>query len=205
MIDIALIGFDLDIIDLIETSPSYRLKGFIDVADISRDLNIMDIKYLGRDEDWNEILKNNAQLKLVIAMDVPKIRKQIYDKYDKNIIVTLVSSLSHISKRASIGIGCIIQHSVNVMPYSKIGNGCSLNVNSAIHHESTLGDFSILAPGALVLGRANIGDQVYIGAGAIIKQNCTVGSNSTVGAGAVVVSDIPENSTVVGVPSNRFL
>jgi len=203
--NIALIGFDLDIIDLIETNPLFNLYGFIDVRDVSKDLNINDVPYLGSDEDWNEIRKNKSSLKLAIAMDVPKIRKKVYDKYDKTCIVSVESPLSHISKRASVGKGCIIQHGVKVMPYSKIGKGCSLNVNSTIHHESILGDFSILAPGALVLGRAKIGVQVYIGAGAIIKQNCTIGSNSTIGAGAVVVNDIPQNSVVVGVPANRFL
>lgn len=205
MIDIALIGFDLDIIDLIETNSLYRIKGFIDKHDFSRDYSISGLKYLGKDEDWSEILKENTQLKLAIAMDVPAVRKKVYEYYDHRLIVSLESPRSHISKSASIGNGCIIQHSVNVMPYAKIGNGCSLNVNSTIHHESTLGDFSVLAPGSLVLGRATIGEQVYIGAGAIVKQNCTIGANSTIGAGAVVVNDIPANSTVVGVPANRFL
>lgn len=203
--DIALLGFDLDIIDLIETNPVFNLYGFIDVRDKSQDLNISDVPYLGRDEDWDKIRKENYALKLAIAMDVPKIRKKVYDKYDKNCIVSVASPLSHISKRANVGKGCIIQHGVKVMPYTKIGKGCSLNLNSTIHHESVLGNFSILAPGALVLGRAKIGAQVYIGAGAIIKQNCTIGSNSTIGAGAVVVTNIPQNSVVVGVPADKFI
>ena len=59
MTDIALLGFDLDIIDLIETNPVFNLYGFIDVRDKSQDLNISDVPYLGRDEDWDKIRKEN--------------------------------------------------------------------------------------------------------------------------------------------------
>jgi serine O-acetyltransferase len=46
----------------------------------------------------------------------------------------------------------------------------------------------------------NIGDNVVIGAGAKVLGNITIGANSYIGANAVVIKDVPENSTVVGVP-----
>lgn len=45
-----------------------------------------------------------------------------------------------------------------------------------------------------------IGNNVVIGAGAVILGNITVASNSRIGAGSVVVADVPEHSTVVGIP-----
>lgn len=45
-----------------------------------------------------------------------------------------------------------------------------------------------------------IGDGVTIGAGAIILGAINIGSNSLVGAGSVVIEDVPEHSTVVGIP-----
>ena len=41
----------------------------------------------------------------------------------------------------------------------------------------------------------------YIGAGAIITMGTEIGKNAIVGAGAVVTKNVPENSTVVGVPA----
>ncbi len=41
---------------------------------------------------------------------------------------------------------------------------------------------------------------VTIGAGAKILGNITIGENSNIGAGSVVIDDVPEHSTVVGVP-----
>ena len=41
----------------------------------------------------------------------------------------------------------------------------------------------------------------YIGTGAIITMGTEIGKNAVVGAGAVVTKNVPENSTVVGVPA----
>ncbi|MBI3474540.1 MAG: serine O-acetyltransferase [Acidobacteria bacterium] len=43
---------------------------------------------------------------------------------------------------------------------------------------------------------------VVIGAGAQVLGNITVGENSRVGAASVVIDDVPDNSTIVGVPGH---
>ena len=45
-----------------------------------------------------------------------------------------------------------------------------------------------------------LGDNVIVGAGAKILGNLKIGTNSRIGAGSVVIEDVPENSTVVGIP-----
>jgi len=47
-----------------------------------------------------------------------------------------------------------------------------------------------------------IHNNVVIGAGARVLGNITIGENCRVGAGSVVLRDIPDNSTVVGVPGH---
>ena len=47
-----------------------------------------------------------------------------------------------------------------------------------------------------------IGNNVVIGAGAKILGNITIGENCRIGAGSVVLRDVPDNSTVVGVPGH---
>jgi len=47
-----------------------------------------------------------------------------------------------------------------------------------------------------------IGNGVVIGAGAKVLGNIRVGDNSRVGAGSVVLRDVPDNSTIVGVPGH---
>jgi serine O-acetyltransferase len=45
-------------------------------------------------------------------------------------------------------------------------------------------------------------DNVFIGNNANVLGNITVGENSRIGAGSVVLSDVPPNSTAVGVPAH---
>jgi serine O-acetyltransferase len=47
-----------------------------------------------------------------------------------------------------------------------------------------------------------IGNKVVIGSGARVLGNITVGENSRIGAGSVVLRDVPDHSTVVGVPGH---
>lgn len=47
-----------------------------------------------------------------------------------------------------------------------------------------------------------VGNNVMISAGAKVLGPLTVGDNSRIAAGAVVLDDVPENSTVVGVPAH---
>lgn len=48
-------------------------------------------------------------------------------------------------------------------------------------------------------------NNVVVGAGARVLGNIIIGENSRVGAGSVVLRDVPDNSTVVGVPGHIVL
>ena len=48
-------------------------------------------------------------------------------------------------------------------------------------------------------------DNVVVGSGAKILGNITVGHNCRIGAGSVVLRNVPDNSTVVGVPGHIIL
>ena len=54
--------------------------------------------------------------------------------------------------------------------------------------------------GVIIGETAEIGDNVMISAGAKVLGSFTIGENSKIGAGSVVLSAVPPNSTVVGVP-----
>lgn len=93
---------------------------------------------------------------------------------------------------AQIGKGLFIDHGMGVV----IGETCEIGDNVTIYHGVTLGgtgkDHGKRHP--------TIGNNVMISAGAKVLGPFKVGDNSRIAANAVVLQEIPEDSTVVGIP-----
>jgi serine O-acetyltransferase len=93
---------------------------------------------------------------------------------------------------ARIGPRLFIDHGMGVV----IGETAEVGADVTIYHGVTLGGVS-LSHGKR---HPTIEDHVVIGAGAKVLGAITVGRCSRIGANAVVVSDVPPDKVVVGVP-----
>lgn len=93
---------------------------------------------------------------------------------------------------ATIGNNLFIDHGSSVV----IGETTIIGNNVTMYHGVTLGGTG------KEKGKRHptIEDNVFIGCGAKILGNITIGKNSKIGANAVILKDVPNNSTVVGVP-----
>jgi len=94
---------------------------------------------------------------------------------------------------AKIGKGLFIDHGMGVV----IGETAEVGNNVTIYHGVTLGGTG------KDIGKRHptVGNNVTIGSGAKILGPICIGNNAKVGANAVVLSDIPNNSTCVGIPA----
>lgn len=97
---------------------------------------------------------------------------------------------------AHIGIGIMLDHGSGIVvgETARIGDNCSL-----LHHV-TLGGTGKESGDR----HPKIGESVMIGAGAKVLGNITVGKCSRIAAGSVVLSDVPPNTTVAGVPAKAI-
>jgi len=94
---------------------------------------------------------------------------------------------------ATIGKGLFIDHGSGVV----IGETTIIGDNCTIYQGVTLG-----GTGKQTGKRhPTLGNNVMIGAGAKLLGNFTIGDNTKIAAGAVVLTDVPENSTAVGIPA----
>ena len=118
---------------------------------------------------------------------------------------SLIHNKSIIDSSSILGKACQIHAGVIVNYNAKIGNYCILNTGAIIEHDDILEDGVEIGPGAILCGNIQIGENTWIGAGATVRQNINIGKNCIIGAGSVVIDDIPDNSTVVGVPARRFI
>lgn len=119
-------------------------------------------------------------------------------KHNWFFIARLISQISRgltgieIHPGAKIGKGLFIDHGMGVV----IGETCEIGDNVTIYHGVTLGgtgkDHGKRHP--------TIGNNVMISTGAKVLGPFKVGDNSRIAANAVVLQEVPEDSTVVGIP-----
>jgi len=114
---------------------------------------------------------------------------------------TLARFLSHISRFLT---------AIEIHPGADIGRRFFIDhgLGIVIGETTEIGNDVLVYQGVVLGGTSHdktkrhptIGNRVVIGAGAILLGPIKVGDNARVGAGSVVVQDVPDNSTVVGVP-----
>lgn len=105
---------------------------------------------------------------------------------------------------AQVGDNCfIVPTNLGTEPYLvKIGNHVAIaNGVVLITHDGAAWIFRDEVPDAQVFGPIVIEDNCIVGQNAILFPNIRIGRNSIVGAGSVVISDVPPNTIVVGVPA----
>jgi len=93
---------------------------------------------------------------------------------------------------ATIGRGVFIDHGMGVV----IGETAEIGDNVTIYQGVTLGGTSHKR----IKRHPTLGDNVVVGVGAQLIGDINIGSNSKIGAGSVVVTSVPVNATVIGVP-----
>jgi serine O-acetyltransferase len=101
---------------------------------------------------------------------------------------------------------------IEIHPGAKIGRRLFIDhgMGVVIGETAIVGDDVTLYQGVTLGGTGKehgkrhptIEDNVVVGSGAQILGSIVVGKNSRIGAGSVVLRNVPENSTVVGVPGH---
>jgi serine O-acetyltransferase len=93
---------------------------------------------------------------------------------------------------AQIGEKFFIDHGMGVV----VGETAEIGNNVTLYHGVTLGGVTW----DKVKRHPTVDDNVVIGAGAKVLGPFTVGKDSKIGSNSVVVKEVPENSSVVGIP-----
>lgn len=97
-----------------------------------------------------------------------------------------------IGKNAEFGKGFVIMHPYGIVINSNIRAGENIIVQSGV----VIGVSGSGSGSAMPV----LGNNIYIGSGAKILGGIRIGDNVKIGANAVVLSDVPDNATVVGIP-----
>lgn len=97
-----------------------------------------------------------------------------------------------------------IPYTAEIGENSRFGYG---GIGVVIHSNSIIGSNCTIGQNCTIGGRTGhggppvIGNNVYIGPGARLLGKFIIGDNVVIGANAVVISDVPSNCVVAGVPA----
>lgn len=203
MIIIGAKGFALEIADIICENIKFEDLFFFDEINETPNQIIKQEQLLRNDNDVKQFFLTRGK-NYTLGIGHPAFRKKMYDRFQAlgGNLVSVISSKALISKlHVTLDAGIIIMPGAVLSNQTRIGKGTMIYYNAIITHEVQIGAFCEISPAAILLGNCKIGDQTHIGAGACILPNIQIGNHVVIGAGAVVTQDVPDNTTVVGVPA----
>ena len=188
------------VISILKTINQYKIIGY---TDINNKGNILDIPYLGNDDDF---IKDNCNVKNV-AIGIGQIknsqyRKNIIKKFLKKgyIFPAIISLYARVNENVKIGYGTVVVDGVIINVDSNIGKYSIVNTKTSIDHDCDIGNYTHIAPGVTISGNVKIGNESTIGVGSTIIQSKQIGNNVVIGASSLVINNIGDNCIVYGQP-----
>ena len=182
----------------------YDILGFIDNAPELQNKIINGFPLLGNNS-W--LLNYEDDINVIIAVAASQARKKIYEIFSQKQNISfpnIISNDAKYSDTVTIGKGCIIGF-YSLLPVNiSIGDFVLLNNYCQVGHDACIGNFVTMYGNANVSANVSIGECVEIGVGTRILPKISIGENSKIGIGSVVVSNVPANCTVFGVPAKKM-
>jgi sugar O-acyltransferase (sialic acid O-acetyltransferase NeuD family) len=186
--------------DMAKVRQEWDVLGFLDDAADQRPTEICGLPILGGVE-W--VRNARHPVHVVLGVGFPSSKYQLVRRLRNDVagFPSLIHPSAILSEFVTVGEGVVVTAGNVLTTQVRVEDFAMLNLSCTVGHDSIVGAYSSIAPGTNLSGNVRVGEGAEIGTGAKVVPGVTIGGWSVVGAGAVVVSDLPSNSTAVGIPA----
>lgn len=187
--------------DINKTGYKWKIKGFIDDNPNALDNYKCDYKVIGKISDWQP--KGGEVFACAIAN--PKIKEKVVNmlKAKGAIFERIIHPTAIISEFTDIGEGFVAYPNSGISVNVTIGDFVTL-LSSGVGHDVTIGDYTTISSYSDITGGVIIGKKVFLGSHVTIVPKRKIGDDAYIGVGSVVVTNIKENTKVMGNPAKRI-
>lgn len=181
----------------------YVVEGYLDDAAPAGETEspVVGFKHLGAIASVPEVKSTHRHANFHAAIGDAQLRRQWLGLVSPRPTPAIIHPSAVVSPSARIGEGVYIGANAVVNARVIVADGVISNTGAIIEHDCVLEAFCHIAPGSVLAGGVLVGEAAMIGAGARVIPGVRIGARATLGAGAVAISDIPENTTAIGVPA----
>jgi sugar O-acyltransferase (sialic acid O-acetyltransferase NeuD family) len=117
---------------------------------------------------------------------------------------TLVHPSVIIAPGVQIGAGTYIAAACVLSTGVRTGEAVLLNMNVSVGHDSVLEDFSQASPGSRINGHCTLGELSFLGSNASLLPGIKVGAKAKVASNSFAINNIPEGTSVIGIPAKQL-
>ena len=192
----------LDVVDAINAqAPTYDVLGYVVERDFGTPGALVNERPILGDFDW--FAGHVPTVQAICAVGAPELRRRLALRAaDAGVrFCSVVHPSVLLTRRVTWGCGVVLCAGCVLTTQVQIADHVHINIGCTVSHDSVLEDFATLAPGVHAAGGVVFREGCNVGVGSTIAPRRAIGAWSVVGTGAVVIDDVPDNSTVVGVPA----
>lgn len=171
-----------------------------------KEINPYQLPYLGDDDNiFNYSSSDVLLVNGLGSITNTKVRKKLYHQFSSAgyTFAQVIHPSAIVSSFSSLGEGVQIMAGSVIQPFAKIADNTIVNTKTSIDHDCMIGAHCHIAPGSVLSGGVAVGDSTHIGTGSIIIQGIRIGEHVLVGAGSLVLKNVPNHTTVYGIPAKE--
>ena len=188
--------------DINSKEPTWTIKGFLDDNLDALEGYECDVKVIGTIKDWQPA----EDEVFAIAIASPLIKEMVVRSLESRgaEFVSVIHPSASIGSFNKVGKAIVMYPNSRIIVNATVGDYVTILDNTSVGHDTKVGNFTTVCGNGSINGHVTLGNNVFFGTHVSAIPGVTIGDRSYVSAGSVVMSDIPEDARVFGIPARKM-